>query len=134
MQRKLYIKTVKGKGRGVFCNKDIAAGETIEVCPVIVVPGDNAWAIQSTTLADYSFNFNREENALSLAMSFGSIYNYARCPNALYVLNPELKIMIYTAYRDIPAHTEITINYSGEYGNDYSKWFTERSILMIDCA
>ena len=131
MQRKLYIKTIKGKGRGVFCNKDIPAGETVEICPVIVVPGDNTSAIQSTRLADYSFNFNREENALSLVMGFGSMYNYARYPNAIYVLNPQLKIMIYTAYRDIPAHTEITINYSGVYGTDYSKWFTDRGLTII---
>lgn len=131
MQQKLYIKEVKGKGRGVFCNKMIAAGEIIEVCPVIIVPADNVPAIQETSLADYSFNFSKEEKTLSLVMGFGSVYNYARFPNALYVLNPKLRIMIYSAYEDIPAHTEITINYSGEYGRDYSKWFTDRTIAII---
>ena len=131
MQKKLYIKEVKGKGRGVFCNTAIAAGETIEVCPVIVVPAGNASVIQNTKLADYSFNFNKEENTLSLVMGFGSLYNYDRYPNALYVLNPRLKIMIYSAYTDIPAHTEITINYSGDYGRDYSKWFTDRAISIV---
>ena len=63
-------------------------------------------------------------------MGFGSLYNYARYPNALYVLNPKLEIMIYSAYQDIPAHTEITINYSGEYGRDYCKWFTDRAIAI----
>ncbi len=130
-QNKLYIKEIKGKGRGVFCNNVIAAGETIEVCPVIVVPAGNAPAIQDTKLADYSFNFNKDENTLSLVMGFGSMYNYARYPNALYVLNPNLQIMIYTAYTDIPAHTEITINYSGEYGRDFIKWFDDRAIAIL---
>ncbi|MFT3933724.1 MAG: SET domain-containing protein-lysine N-methyltransferase [Chitinophagaceae bacterium] len=131
MEQQLYIKEVKGKGRGVFCTAKIPAGEIIEVCPVIVVPADDAAAIQNTRLTDYSFYFNREEETLSLVMGFGSVYNYARYPNALYVLNPKQQIMIYTAYCDIPAHTEITINYSGEYGRDYSKWFTDRAIAIL---
>lgn len=131
VQKKLYIKAVKGKGRGVFCDEAIAAGEIIEVCPVIVVPANNAPAIQNTGLADYSFNFNKEENTLSLVMGFGSLYNYSRWPNALYILYPALEIMMYTAYTDISAHTEITINYSGEYGLDYSKWFTDRGVSII---
>lgn len=131
MRKKLYIKAVKGKGRGVFCNQLIAGGDIIEVCPVIIVPAGNVDAIQYTKLADYCFNFNKEDNTLSLVMGFGSVYNYARYPNALYILNPRMKTMIYTAYEDIPAHTEICINYSGEYGNDYSKWFTDRSIVLV---
>ncbi len=131
MQRKLYIKKVKGKGRGVFCNRPIAAGETIEVCPVVVVPADNTETIQRTKLSDYCFCFNREENTLSLVMGFGSVYNYARYPNALYMLYPALKIMIYTAVKDIPAHIEICINYSGEYGRDYGNWFSDRDIIPV---
>lgn len=131
MQNKLYIKDVKGKGRGVFCSQSITSGEIIEVCPVIVVPADNAAAIQNTKLAEYSFYFNREENILSLVMGFGSVYNYAQYPNALYVLIQKSEKMIYTACKDIPAHTEICINYSGEEGLDYSKWFTDRGLVPI---
>ncbi|MFT3979282.1 MAG: SET domain-containing protein-lysine N-methyltransferase [Ferruginibacter sp.] len=131
MQKKLYIKKVKGKGRGVFCHQSISEGDIIEICPVIIVSADDTAAIESTALIDYCFHFNQEDHTLSLVMGFGSVYNYARYPNAMYVLNPRKKIMIYTAYEDIPAHTEITINYSGEYGQDYSKWFNDRDIAIL---
>ncbi|MBS1563968.1 MAG: SET domain-containing protein-lysine N-methyltransferase [Bacteroidetes bacterium] len=131
MEKVLYIKEVKGKGRGVFCKKAIGRGAIIEICPVIVVPATDIAAIENTKLADYSFYFNKEENSLSLAMGFGSMYNYAQYPNATYQLDRDNKTMIYTAHEDIPAHTEITINYGGEYGHDYSKWFTDRHFKLI---
>ncbi|MBS1665424.1 MAG: SET domain-containing protein-lysine N-methyltransferase [Bacteroidetes bacterium] len=128
---KLYLKEVKGKGRGVFCSRDIAVGDTIEVCPLIVVPADSGAAIDETKLADYSFYFNKEERTLSLVMGFGSMYNYARYPNTIYELDRERRAMTYTAFQDIPAHTEITINYGGEYGYDYGKWFVDRGFVVI---
>lgn len=131
---KLYVKEVKGKGRGVFCDTAIGRGETIEVCPVIVVPADSALAIGTTKLGDYSFYFNIEENTLSLVMGFGSMYNYERYPNAVYELDRDRRVMVYTAYEDIPAHMEITINYGGEYGCDYSKWFADRNIVISDAG
>ena len=131
MQKKLYIKKVKGKGRAVFCNQPILEGDVIEVCPVIIVPAIDTESIQSTGLVDYCFNFNEEDKSLSLVMGFGSIYNYARYPNALYILNPRQKLMTYTARQDIPTHTEITINYSGEYGSDFGKWFADRGIDLV---
>ncbi len=131
MAHQLYIKEIKGKGRGVFCNKHISKGETIEICPVIVVPATDISAIEETKLANYSFYFNKEENTLSIVMGFGSMYNYAQYPNAVYLLDRSSKTMTYTAYQDIPPHTEITINYSGEYGYDYGKWFTDRGFVVV---
>ncbi len=124
--KQLYLKEVKGKGRGVFCSKDIAGGDTIEICPVIVVPAADVAVIQETSLSNYSFYFNKEENTLLLAMGFGSMYNHAQHCNALFLLDRDCKTMIYTARQHIPAHTEITINYGGEYGCDYSQWFRDR--------
>ena len=126
--RRLYVKEVRGKGRGVFCKGLIAAGETIEICPVIVIPAAHREVIENTKLADYCFYFNKEENTLSLVMGFGSMYNYAQYANAFYLLDRENKIMKYTALIMITPHTEITINYSGEQGHDYSKWFIDRGI------
>lgn len=128
--KQLYLKEVKGKGRGVFCSRDIASGETIEVCPVIMVPSTDVEVIQETSLSNYSFYFNKEENTLLLAMGFGSMYNHSQYPNAVFILDRDRKTMIYTAYQDIPARTEITINYGGEYGCDYSKWFGDRGFIM----
>ena len=127
----LYIKEIKGKGRGVFCNKAIAQGETIEICPVIVVPAVDITVIQHSKLSDYSFYFNKEEDSLLLAMGFGSMYNHAQYPNAVFLLDRDNKTMSYTACQDIPAHMEILINYGGTYGHDYSKWFADRGLILF---
>ena len=127
----LYLQEVKGKGRAVFCSEDIAAGDTIEVCPVIVVPADDFVLLNSTPLSGYCFYFNKEENTLALAMGFGSMYNHRLHPNAVYILDREEKEMIFTAHESIPAHTEICINYGGAAGEDYSKWFKDRGISII---
>lgn len=128
--KRLYLKDVKGKGRGVFCKDVIKQHDIIEICPVLVIPATHKEVIEQTKLAGYCFYFNKEENTLSLVMGFGSMYNYARHANAFYVLDRENKIMKYTALEDIAPYTEITINYSGEQGYDYSKWFTDRGIPL----
>ncbi|MBB6235886.1 hypothetical protein HDC90_000486 [Pedobacter sp. AK013] len=131
MTKQLYLKTIKGKGRGVFCNTAIHEGEVIEVCPVIIIPAKEFAALNATSLMDYSFYFNKEENTLSLTMGFGSMYNHKQYPNAVYILDRVKKQMVFTAYEQIEAHTEICINYGGEHGKDYSKWFLDRGIVPI---
>lgn len=131
MKKQLYLRTVKGKGRGVFCNADIPEGEIIEVCPVIIIPAEEFSALSRTPLMDYSFYFNKAENTLSLTMGFGSMYNHRQYPNAVYILNREKRQMIFTAHEHIQAHTEICINYGGEYGMDYHKWFADRNLIPI---
>lgn len=131
MKKYLYLKDIAGKGRGVFCNSDIAEGDTIEVSPLIVIPANDFNLLNDTSLFNYSFYFNKEENTLSLAMGFGSMYNHMQYPNALYVLDREERQMVFTAHENIKAHTEICINYGGEYGKDYSKWFVDRRIDLI---
>lgn len=131
MKSQLYLKRVKGKGRGVFCTADIAEGEVIELCPVIIIPASAFTALNATSLMDYSFYFDKEENTLSLAMGFGSMYNHQQYPNANYLLDREKKQMVFSAHEQIKAHTEICINYGGDYGKDYSKWFSDREITPI---
>jgi Tfp pilus assembly protein PilO len=46
-------------------------------------------------------------------------------------VNKEEKQMVFTAHENIKAHTEICINYGGEYGIDYHKWFTDRGIDLV---
>ena len=127
----LYLRELPAKGRGVFCSHDIAAGDIIEICPVIVVPGKDVDLLYSTALLHYCFYFNQDENTLSLVMGFGSMYNHRQYPNAVFILDREQQQMIFTAREHIPAHTEICINYGGAYGDDYSKWFIDRGIQLL---
>jgi uncharacterized protein len=128
MSPQLYIKKVKGKGRGVFCRQAIAKNTVFESAPVIVLPAADHYTATASSLCDYFFNFNREEGTLALVLGFGSLYNHAVHCNAAYSLDRENKIMEYYALEDISPGTEICINYSGEYGKEYKEWFETRNI------
>ena len=130
MNRRLYIKKIKGKGRGVFCTTLIRKDEIIETCPVLVLPASDYDALISSRLSDYFFNFNKDEGSLLLSLGFGSLYNHALHSNAAYSLDRESRIMVYYALKDIPAGTEISINYGGEPGVEYKNWFESRNIRL----
>jgi SET domain-containing protein len=65
---------------------------------------------------------------MALSLGFGSLYNHAKDPNASYYLTKENRTITYYALADIPAGQEITINYSGEPGQDFPEWFELRQI------
>lgn len=130
MSKQLYIKNVKGKGRGVFCKQLIAKDEIFEIAPVIVLPAQDYNTATASALCDYFFNFNKEEGTLALALGFGSLYNHAVHSNAAYSLNRENKTMQYYALEDIKPGTEICINYGGESGKEYKEWFESRNIVF----
>lgn len=129
MNKRLYIKNVKGRGRGVFCKDAIAKGEIFDKCPVIVLPSSDFETAISSRLADYFFNFNKDENTLALALGFGSLYNHMQYCNAAYQLDPGARVMEYYALEGIPPGTEICINYAGEYGKECKAWFESRNIV-----
>lgn len=128
MSKQLYIKNVKGKGRGVFCKQTIAKDEIFEIAPVIVLPAQDYNTATASALCDYFFNFNKEEGTLALALGFGSLYNHAVHSNAAYSLDRENKTMQYYALEEIKPGTEICINYGGESGKEYKEWFESRNI------
>ncbi len=129
MNKQLYIKTVKGKGRGVFCKQFIAKDEVFETAPVIVLPAQDYDTAAASALCDYFFNFDKQQGTLALVLGFGSLYNHAVYSNAGYNLDKETKIMQYYALEAIKPGDEICINYAGEYGKEYKEWFEARSII-----
>ena len=129
MKKQLFVKEIKGKGRGIFCKQLISKDEAFEVCPVIVIPASDYETVKASRLVDYFFSFNKDENTLALALGFGSLYNHAINCNAVYYLNRERKVITYYALEDIPAGTEICINYAGEYGQEFKEWFESRNII-----
>lgn len=128
MKKRLFIKKIKGKGRGVFCKQLIHKDEEFEVCPLLVLPATDYDTLTASHLADYFFNFNKEENTLALALGFGSLYNHAVDSNAAYTLNREHKSISFFALEDIKPNTEICINYAGEKGQEFKEWFESRNI------
>jgi SET domain-containing protein len=129
MSKLLFVKEIKGKGRGVFCKQHIAKDEIFEICPVLVIPATDYDIVKASRLVDYFFNFNKEENTLAIALGFGSLYNHAMYSNAAYALDQNTRTMSYYALQDIPAGTEICINYAGETGQEFKEWFESRNII-----
>lgn len=106
------VRRVRGKGRGVFARRWIAAGEVIERAPVVVLPESVLWHDGGPTpLACYAFLWGA--GTVALALGYGSLYNHSYRPNARYDdVAPRTKI--FTALRTIAAGEEITINYNGD--------------------
>lgn len=105
----IEVRRVKGKGRGVFARRPIAAGAVIERVPVLVLPyGEDEW---ESALAPYYFAWGR--GTVALALGYGSLYNHSYRPNARYDDIGQLT-KVFTTLRDIEPGEEITVNYNGD--------------------
>jgi len=115
----IEVRRVRGKGRGVFARRPIAAGEVIETCPVLVLP-EGSLGDESNGLWSYGFAWGR--GTVALALGYGSLYNHSYRPNARYDdVGPRTKA--FTAIRAIAPGDEITVNYNGEPGKRAKVWF-----------
>jgi len=110
-------------GRGVFTSAPITKGSVIEVCHVIVIPKGELPIIHKTCLHDYYFLWGDKMQQCAIALGYGSLYNHAVHPNANFILDIANQTIDIEAIADIPAGTEITLNYHGEPGDSEPLWF-----------
>ncbi|MDE1151475.1 MAG: SET domain-containing protein-lysine N-methyltransferase [Micavibrio sp.] len=125
-RNELFIDTVAGKGRGVFCYEDIKKGELIEVAPVMVFPEKDSATLYSTLFGDYCFSalmlpegaaaragILKPEDGACFVMGTAAFCNHLSQPNAEYELVNDwhTTFFILTAAKDIPKETEICITY-----------------------
>jgi len=111
-----------GKHRyGMFCTEDIGAESVIEICPIIIIPGEQARQIvRGYILYEYYFEWKKE--SIAIALGYGSLYNHAVDPNAEFQPDYKNQYIIFKSLRDIPSGTEITVDYHA--GNPNEKvWF-----------
>jgi SET domain-containing protein len=104
----LYLKHVRGKGRGVFCRRHIRSGELVEFAPAVVLPEPEARILKRTRLGYYYFEWGQDA---ALIGGYGSFYNHSRKANVLYAPFPEQLGFAFVAVRDVRAGTELQINY-----------------------
>ena len=111
-----------GKHRyGMYCTEDIAAGSVIEICPIIIIPADQAREIVRSHIL-YEYYFEWKKDSIAVALGYGSLYNHAENPNAEFQPDYKNQYIIFTASRDIPSGTEILVAYHA--GNSNEKvWF-----------
>ena len=117
----VYVGSSGWRGRGVFARRDLAAGEVIETCPVIVLGGaDEQEHLDKTHLFDYYFAWG--EHA-AVALGYGSLYNHSYHANADHVCDHLHGAIRISAHRPISKDEEITINYGGPPDCSDPVWF-----------
>jgi uncharacterized protein len=137
MDRDIEVRgTGTAKGRGVFALRDFAAGEVVEVAPVLL---GKMGADVSGAFKDYAFNWSEaigrgsfDLYQASIALGYGSLYNGANPANLRYELDRLAKTIRFIAARSIVSGEELTINYSAEDGGAVSegdRWFVKRPQL-----
>lgn len=124
--QQIYVAASPLGGRGVFASRKIYKGDVIEVCPVIVMKPGEIELLDKTTLYDYYFLWEDEENDLktcAIALGLGSLYNHAAPSNADYIMDMDMLTIDIIAERDIEPFEEITINYHGDPYDERPTWF-----------
>ena len=83
----VYIKKTSGRGRGVFTQGRLAAGELIEVAPVIVMSKKDRQFIDQTLLHDYIFEWGASKLECCMALGYVPLYNHSFKANCNFVPN-----------------------------------------------
>ena len=113
-----------GRGRGVFARRMMRAGTVIERAPVLVMPRSDLLPLRGKLLDDYWFWWDDDHSAC--ALGWASLYNHACPSNATFRLLHDVRMIEFTAVRDIAIGEEITINYQGEPDDPTPPWFFSR--------
>ncbi|MGH9138420.1 MAG: SET domain-containing protein-lysine N-methyltransferase [Acidimicrobiales bacterium] len=115
-----YVAASALGGRGVFAGRRFAAGEEVEVCPVIVVAAEHVEALNESSLGEYWYGWD-DDGAAAIAMGHGSFYNHALDPTCSYEFHPVEDALVIRARRDIREGEELTLDYTG--GGASELWF-----------
>lgn len=113
MRRSIIVRTIPGKGRGVFALKDFKAGDVVESAPVLIFTPKERKNLEKTLLNYYVYPWKSTRGA-SVVLGYGSLYNHSYSPNADWKQNFKTHCMVYRAIKSIKKGDEITVNYNGE--------------------
>lgn len=119
----LYIANSDNRGRGVFTAQELAKGDLIEVCPLLIIPKKDVEKIHQTVIHDYYFLLEEPEGAACIALGYGSIYNHHPQPNALVIFDYEKNEIEIQANKKIEPGEEIFIDYTDGGKEEAPLWF-----------
>lgn len=117
----LFVAPSPLHGLGVFAARKMAAGELVECCPALVCPAGDEALLEETALRGLYFTWRND--AVAVALGFGSLYNHSWRPNARYELKHRARLVHILAVRAIAEGEEITINYTGHPDGRGELWF-----------
>lgn len=119
----LYVSTSRRHGVGVFAARRFAAGDVLEVCPLIILSEEDRALFDRTALYDFYYDWN---GRAALALGFGSLYNHSSEPNATYEKLFSDRTVVVRALQGIAANEEVTINYGTDSHGSHGLWFEPR--------
>ena len=98
--------------RGLLATRDIAAGEVIERCPVVLIPVAQEDALEATVLGNYYFLW--DDDFYAMALGYGSFQNHSYHANVRFQRDFVEQQIVFTAAKDVRRGEELTINYNGD--------------------
>ena len=105
----------------MYCTEDIEKDSIIEICPIIVIPADQAKEIMRSHVL-YGYYFEWKKETIAIALGYGSLYNHAPKPNAFFDADYKNQHIIFKSLQVIKAGEEILVDYHA--GNpDEDVWF-----------
>ena len=111
---KITVRESPIHGLGVFALQDVAAGETLERCPYIVIDDDDLQ--EANRLNDYLFTSPADPNDYLVVMGCGMLYNHAAPGNAKWEVDEaDNRFLRFYAGCDIKAGEELFHDYGEEY-------------------
>lgn len=117
-QTPLEIRTVPGKGRGIFAARDLVEGEILEEAPVLLFSSNDAERLEATALGDHYFHWEGDEDAEgwrgALALGLVSLANHSANANAGVWQDYAKERLVLEALRPIAQGEEILIDYEIE--------------------
>ena len=123
----IYVAISNIHGRGVFAQRSIKIGSTIEECPIIRMKLQEMTVRKHMLLNYYAFMIDEQNEYTGIALGYGSLYNHSDSCNAIYYFNKEKELMIFEAIQPIAKYDEITINYLGpeSAGQSIENWINK---------
>src|SRR5882724_435732 len=115
--------TGTAKGRGVFAARDFAAGEIVEVCPVIIVKAGHKEVREALDIYVFDWGYLAVTTPCSaIALGYGTMYNHGNPANLTYKADKSAAVIVYRTVEPVMAKTEFTVNYKtlggAPIGND----------------
>lgn len=110
------VRMIDGMGRGIIAERNIALGEVITNCELLVLNKPDTSLINQTELQWYTFVFDKANKQDCLVLGDGEIFNHDDNANVLYGLIDfdGRKLMRFQAARDIKKGEQLFIDYRAD--------------------
>ena len=124
---RLRVCVLGNRGRGVVAARMFLAGETVEVCPVSLLPAKRAEMLDQTELTAYYYWWPGHQN-IALALGLGSLYNHSFSPNMACEAVGAERVLVFRTLRRVEAGEELTHDYGWDLQDPLTPdWYREGS-------